>query len=56
MRILSIRQPWAHLIVSGSKNIENRSGATPYRGPFLARGRIVRVAHTPCHMHELDLR
>ena len=35
MRILSIRQPWAHLIVSGTKDIENRSRATPYRGRFL---------------------
>jgi hypothetical protein len=35
MKILSIRQPWAWLIVHGSKNIENRPWATKYRGPFL---------------------
>jgi ASCH domain len=35
MKILSIRQPWAHLIVSGRKNIENRSWPTSYRGPVL---------------------
>ena len=26
MKIITIRQPWAHLIVNGSKNIENRTG------------------------------
>jgi len=35
MKIISIRQPWAHLIVNGSKNIENRSWSTKYRGPVL---------------------
>ncbi len=35
MRVLSIRQPWAWLIVQGHKEIENRSWATRYRGPLL---------------------
>jgi len=35
MRALSIRQPWAWLIVNGYKDIENRSWRTKYRGPFL---------------------
>ncbi len=35
MRTLSIRQPWAWLIVNGWKDIENRSWATEYRGDFL---------------------
>jgi len=34
MRALSIRQPWAWLIVNGHKDIENRSWRTNYRGPF----------------------
>jgi hypothetical protein len=34
-KILSIRQPWAALIVRGLKDIENRSWATRYRGPVL---------------------
>ena len=33
MRAISIRQPWAHLIVHGDKRIEN--SATAYRGPLL---------------------
>lgn len=32
---LSIRQPWAWLIVNGFKDIENRDWATPFRGRFL---------------------
>jgi hypothetical protein len=33
-RALSIRQPWAWLIVAGFKDIENRTWATNYRGPI----------------------
>jgi len=32
---LSVRQPWAWLIVSGFKDVENRSWRTNYRGPLL---------------------
>lgn len=35
MKCLSIRQPWAWLIVTGIKDIENRTWNTPYRGPLL---------------------
>ncbi len=35
IKALSIRQPWANLIVSGEKTIETRVWATPYRGPLL---------------------
>ena len=34
-RALSVRQPWAHLIVAGIKRIENRVWTTRYRGPLL---------------------
>lgn len=34
MKALSIRQPWASLIVWGLKDIENRAWPTEYRGPF----------------------
>jgi hypothetical protein len=33
--VLSIRQPWAWLIVNGYKDIENRSWSTTYRGLLL---------------------
>ncbi|WGL50666.1 hypothetical protein P5P86_11895 [Nocardioides sp. BP30] len=37
MRALTIRQPWAGAFFadSNAKDVENRSSATPYRGPFL---------------------
>lgn len=34
MRVLTIRQPWAWLIISGHKTIENRTWQTDYRGPL----------------------
>lgn len=35
MKALSIRQPWAWLIVNGFKDIENRTWATKMRGDIL---------------------
>lgn len=35
MKALSIRQPWAWLIVNGHKDIENRDWATKFRGLVL---------------------
>jgi hypothetical protein len=35
MKIISIRQPWASLIVEGYKDVENRTWRTFYRGPLL---------------------
>lgn len=32
---LSIRQPWAHLIIFGMKDVENREWPTRVRGPVL---------------------
>ena len=35
MKALSIMQPWAWLIATGLKDVENRSWYTSYRGEFL---------------------
>ena len=35
MKIVSIRQPWVSLIVSGAKDVENRTWPTKYRGAVL---------------------
>jgi len=35
MKALSIRQPWAWLILNAGKDIENRRWYTSYRGPIL---------------------
>ena len=34
MKALAIRQPYASLVISGVKQVENRSWATHYRGPL----------------------
>ena len=33
MKAISVRQPWAWLIVNGHKDIENRDWPTKFRGP-----------------------
>ena len=53
MKILSIRQPWAHLITQGSKNIENRKWPTKYRGPFLVHASL-NIDKQACLDHRLD--
>lgn len=35
MKAITIIQPWASLIISGQKRVENRTWATEYRGPLL---------------------
>ena len=35
MRVITIRQPWASLIVHGVKDVENRTWSTSYRGPLI---------------------
>ena len=32
MKVLSIKEPWASLIMNGTKRIETRSWKTKYRG------------------------
>lgn len=45
MIALSIRQPWAWLIVHGHKLVENRTWETPYRGPVLVHaGKVMTKA------------
>ena len=53
MKILSIRQPWAYLITRGSKDIENRSWPTKYRGPFLVHASL-NIDKIGCSEHGLD--
>lgn len=35
MKALSIRNPWAWLVIHGGKDVENRTWSTKYRGPLL---------------------
>lgn len=43
MITLSIRQPWAWLIVNGHKPVENRDWKSSYRGPLLIHAGKARV-------------
>ena len=54
MKALSVRQPWAWLIVHGFKPVENRTWRTKFRGRFLVhaakgmtRAEYARVAAMP---------
>lgn len=53
VKIITVRQPWAHLIVNGSKNIENRSWPTSYRGPVLIHAGL-NINRTLCRKNRLD--
>jgi hypothetical protein len=44
MKALSIRQPWAWLIVNGYKDVENRTWSTGFRGDFLVHAGKVMTA------------
>ena len=43
---LSVRQPWAWLIVNGLKDIENRSWRTHYLGPLLIHASLSAGGYT----------
>jgi len=43
MKAISIRQPWAWLVVNGHKDIENRSWATKFRGKVLVHAGVHKV-------------
>jgi hypothetical protein len=46
MPALSIRQPWAWLIVHGYKDVENRDWATNFRGRFLVHaGKVMTLPY-----------
>jgi hypothetical protein len=42
MKALTVKQPWAELIVLGMKDVENRTRRTHYRGPL-----AIHVSLTP---------
>ena len=53
MKIITIRQPWAHLIARGSKNIENRTWQTSYRGPVLIHASL-NINRALCRKYRLS--
>lgn len=43
MKTLSVRQPWASLLVSGLKDIENRTWVSNYKGRILIHASSTKV-------------
>lgn len=56
MKALSIRQPWAWLIVHGGKDIENRSWNTKFRGRFLVHAAKGMTSEEYCDGLEFAMR
>lgn len=52
MKAISIRQPWAWLVVNGHKTIENRTWSTKNRGEFLVHASKML---TKASYHEIKL-
>jgi hypothetical protein len=57
MTALSIRQPWAWLIVNGYKDVENRDWPTSFRGTVLihAGKGMTRAEYADCRDFALDI-
>jgi hypothetical protein len=47
MKVLSIQQPWAYLLASGKKDVENRVWKTNYRGTVLIHATRAPKQFTP---------
>lgn len=55
MRCISVRQPWAYLILEGGKNVENRTWRTGYRGPLLIHASRQWASHEPGSRRQADM-
>lgn len=53
MKVISIRQPWAWLIIHAGKDIENRDWCTNYRGPVAIHAS--KHVPTPAEISEIEL-
>ena len=50
MKTLTVKQPWASLIVEGIKDIENRTWKTNYRGRILIHSSKMSEKGLPCEV------
>lgn len=53
MKVLSLREPWASLILLGKKRIETRSWRTKYRGPLCLHASAAKINPKDAHIQEL---
>jgi len=51
VKALTLKQPWASLILSGAKRVETRSWSTAYRGPLIitASKALSKADHNLCY-------
>ena len=52
MKVLTIKQPWATLIMQGNKRFEFRSWQTKYRGDLLIHAEFLEFL---CGFHHLEI-
>ncbi len=55
-RTLSLRQPWAWLVVNGYKDIENRSWGTSHRGLLLIHASSTKSDFTPKQLESIAVK
>ena len=53
MKVLSIKEPWASLIMNGTKKIETRSWKTKYRGKIYIHASLYKAKITKPEVYEL---
>lgn len=53
MKALSLREPWAALIVAGKKRIETRSWSTRYRGALYLHASAAKIDEKDPHIRRL---
>lgn len=53
MKVLSIKEPWASLIMNGTKKIETRSWKTNYRGEIYIHASLSKAKITKPEVYEL---
>ena len=53
MKALTLREPWASLVLEGVKTLETRSWATRYRGELFIHAGSGRVPRGDAHVNEL---
>lgn len=53
MKVLSINEPWASLIMNGTKKIETRSWKTKYRGEIYIHASLSKAKITKPEVYEL---
>lgn len=55
MKTLSVRQPWASLLVCGLKDIENRTWAPNFRGRIMIYASLAKVPKRFAEMNVFEV-